>query len=152
MIRVDKGTGTVEMVTMHAYLRQNHQDMDPNETVIYGPSTANQVQYILGCIQVTEYFWHEFAKLQYYLQLILAYLRCGVCMDCTLEYILQTDIAQQFEDSAFTMFNTWLPHRTQLKLFQLLNRNFACPGTLLFIFMNFYNTTQNKLHLFAGCV
>jgi hypothetical protein len=43
MIRVDKGTGTVEMVTMHAYLRQNHQDMDPNETVIYGPSTANQV-------------------------------------------------------------------------------------------------------------
>jgi hypothetical protein len=43
IIRVDKGTETVDMVTMHAYLRQHHQDMDPNETVIYGPSTANQV-------------------------------------------------------------------------------------------------------------
>ena len=44
IIRVDKGTETVDMVTMHAYLRQHHQDMDPDETVIYGPSTANQVQ------------------------------------------------------------------------------------------------------------
>lgn len=32
------------MATMHAYLRQGHGDMDPAETVIYGPSTSNQVK------------------------------------------------------------------------------------------------------------
>ena len=31
------------MATMHAFLNQHHGDMDPAETVIYGPSTANQV-------------------------------------------------------------------------------------------------------------
>ena len=44
IIRVDKGTETGVMATMHAYLRQQHEDdMDPTETVIYGPSTSNQV-------------------------------------------------------------------------------------------------------------
>lgn len=42
-LRIDKGTETGEMATMHAYLRQQYQDMDPSGTVIYGPSTANQV-------------------------------------------------------------------------------------------------------------
>ncbi len=62
MIRVDKGTETVEMVTMHAYLRQQHQDMDPNETVIYGPSTANQVQRIYDCTDsnIVQLFKHLF--------------------------------------------------------------------------------------------
>ena len=43
MLRVDKGTETGTMATMHAFLRRHHNDMDPHETVIYGPSTSNQV-------------------------------------------------------------------------------------------------------------
>lgn len=43
MLRVDKGTETGTMATMHAFLRSHHSDMDPHETVIYGPSTSNQV-------------------------------------------------------------------------------------------------------------
>jgi len=47
IIRVDKGTETGVMATMHAYLRQQHEDdMDPAETVVYGPSTSNQVRHI----------------------------------------------------------------------------------------------------------
>lgn len=42
-LRMDRGTKTGVMATMHAFLRQHHGDMDPAETVIYGPSTANQV-------------------------------------------------------------------------------------------------------------
>lgn len=40
---MDRGTETGIMATMHAFLLQHHGDMDPTETVIYGPSTANQV-------------------------------------------------------------------------------------------------------------
>ena len=47
MIRIDKGTETLDQVTMYAWLRQHHHDMDPQETVIYGPSTANQVSYVI---------------------------------------------------------------------------------------------------------
>ena len=44
MIRVDKGTETGVMATMHAYFRQNHgNDMNAAHTVLYGPSTSNQV-------------------------------------------------------------------------------------------------------------
>ena len=39
----DKGTETGTMATMHAFLCRHHSDMDPHETVIYGPSTSNQV-------------------------------------------------------------------------------------------------------------
>ena len=46
-LRLDKGTETGVMSTMHAFLRQNHGDMDPMETVIFGPSTANQVRHLL---------------------------------------------------------------------------------------------------------
>ena len=42
-LRVDRGSETGTMATMHAFLRQHHGDMDPTDTVIYGPSTANQV-------------------------------------------------------------------------------------------------------------
>ena len=42
-LRLDKGTETGVMATMHAFLRQHHGDMDPVETVMYGPSTSNQV-------------------------------------------------------------------------------------------------------------
>ena len=44
-IRVDHGAETGVMATMHAYLRQYHDDMviDPKDTVIFGTSTANQV-------------------------------------------------------------------------------------------------------------
>ena len=44
MIRVDKGTETGIMATIHSFLRQHHHDMDPFDTVLYGPSTSNQVK------------------------------------------------------------------------------------------------------------
>ena len=43
-LRLDKGTETGVMSTMHAFLGQKHGDMDPMETIIFGPSTANQVR------------------------------------------------------------------------------------------------------------
>ena len=46
MIRIDKGTETGIMATIHAYLRRNDNDMDPLDTVIYGKSTSNQVKIV----------------------------------------------------------------------------------------------------------
>jgi hypothetical protein len=43
ILRLDKGTETGIMATMHSFLRRNHGDMDASDTVIYGPSTSNQV-------------------------------------------------------------------------------------------------------------
>ena len=43
ILRLDKGTETGIITMMHAFLRQSHGDMDPCDTVIYGPSTSNQV-------------------------------------------------------------------------------------------------------------
>ena len=43
VLRLDKGTETRIMLTMHAFLHSDHKDMDPEDTVIYGPSTSNQV-------------------------------------------------------------------------------------------------------------
>ena len=40
MLRVDKGTETGVIATMHSFLRCHHGDMDPHETVVYG---SNQV-------------------------------------------------------------------------------------------------------------
>ena len=34
------------MATLHAYLRSNHNDVNPSDTVIYGKSTSNQVHYV----------------------------------------------------------------------------------------------------------
>jgi hypothetical protein len=42
-IRMDKGTETGVLATMHSFLRRHHGDIDPCETVIYSPSMSNQV-------------------------------------------------------------------------------------------------------------
>ena len=47
IIRVDKGTETGTMATMYAFLRNKHDDMDPEDTVVYGPSTSNQVKLLI---------------------------------------------------------------------------------------------------------
>ena len=44
-LRLDKGTETGIMATIHAFLRTNHGDIEPCDTVLYGSSTSNQVQY-----------------------------------------------------------------------------------------------------------
>ena len=46
ILRLDKGSETGVMATMHAYLRGNHGGMNPSDTVIFGPSTSNQVSVI----------------------------------------------------------------------------------------------------------
>ena len=44
-IRVDKGTETGVMATMHSYLRDKAGDVeDATETVLYGPSTQNKIK------------------------------------------------------------------------------------------------------------
>ena len=43
IIRIDKGTETGDVATLHAYLRRNHRDINPQDTVVYGKSTSNQV-------------------------------------------------------------------------------------------------------------
>ena len=42
-MRMDKETETGVLATMHSFLRCHHGHIDPCETVIYGPSTSNQV-------------------------------------------------------------------------------------------------------------
>ncbi|KAK2564030.1 hypothetical protein P5673_012245 [Acropora cervicornis] len=32
------------MATMHSFLRRHHGDMDPSDTVVYGPPTENQIE------------------------------------------------------------------------------------------------------------
>ena len=49
-LRLDKGMETGVMSTIHAFLRQHHGNMDPMETVIFGPSTANQVRCLVPII------------------------------------------------------------------------------------------------------
>ena len=45
MIRLDKGTETGVIATMHALLRKHDEDVvDSIDTVLYGPSTSNQVR------------------------------------------------------------------------------------------------------------
>ena len=48
-LRMDKGTETGVLATMHAFLRRHHGDMDPVDTVLYGPSTSNKVGIIFIC-------------------------------------------------------------------------------------------------------
>ena len=46
-LRIDKGSETGVMATMHAFLRRNHGDLDDScNSVLYGPSTSNQVKNI----------------------------------------------------------------------------------------------------------
>lgn len=45
-LRLDRGTETGHMAAIHAFIRQEHSDVrDSTETIIYGPSTSNQVIY-----------------------------------------------------------------------------------------------------------
>ena len=53
-LRLDKGTETGVMATMHAYLRQGHGDMKPEDTVIFGKSTSNQVT--INCSNIQHIF------------------------------------------------------------------------------------------------
>jgi hypothetical protein len=44
-IRLDKGTETTTMTTIHAYLRSQQGDLDdPTDSVLFGPSPSNQVR------------------------------------------------------------------------------------------------------------
>ena len=44
MLRLDRGTETCTMATIHAFLRGNNGDMDDaSDAILYGPSTSNQV-------------------------------------------------------------------------------------------------------------
>ena len=44
-IRIDKGTETGVMATIHCYLRDKVGDVDDaTETVLYGPSTQNKIE------------------------------------------------------------------------------------------------------------
>ncbi len=43
-IRLDKGTETITMCTIHAFLRSKHEDLeDPTNSILFGPSPSNQV-------------------------------------------------------------------------------------------------------------
>ena len=57
ILRLNKGTKTGVMATMHAFLHRNHNDMDPTQTVIFGPSTSNQV-----CVRYCHYFATTFCS------------------------------------------------------------------------------------------
>ena len=44
-IRVDKGTETTILATMHSYLRNQQGDLaDATDSVMYGPSTQNKIE------------------------------------------------------------------------------------------------------------
>lgn len=52
-LRLDRGTETGHMATIHAFLRQD-QDNEP-DTVFYGPSTNNKVKEHLYTIDPTPF-------------------------------------------------------------------------------------------------
>ena len=43
-LRIDRGTETGLLATLHVFLRQDHGDMTPEDTVEYGPSTSNRIE------------------------------------------------------------------------------------------------------------
>lgn len=44
-LRIDRGTETDVMATMHMYLCDKHDILDdPTESVLYGPSTQNKIE------------------------------------------------------------------------------------------------------------
>ena len=51
-LRIDKGTGTGEMSTMHAFLMSELGAEDPVSSVVFGPSTSNQVKQFLVHIHI----------------------------------------------------------------------------------------------------
>ena len=44
MLRLDKGTETGLLATVHAFLRKEHADMAPEDTVHFGSSTSNRIE------------------------------------------------------------------------------------------------------------
>ena len=44
---MDKGTETGTMAIMHAFLHRNDDITDASDTVLYGPSTSEQVRQVL---------------------------------------------------------------------------------------------------------
>ena len=49
MIRVNKGTETGTMATIHAFLCRHDTDVtDPVDAILYGPSTSNQVSKLIS--------------------------------------------------------------------------------------------------------
>ena len=51
-LRIDKGTETGEMSTMHAFLMSELGAEDPVSSVVFGPSTSNQVKQFLVHIHI----------------------------------------------------------------------------------------------------
>ena len=48
-IRIDEGTETGTMATIHCYLHDQHRDFDnPVDSVLYGPSTQNKIEWWWG--------------------------------------------------------------------------------------------------------
>ena len=43
-LRIDRGTETGLLATLHVFLRRDHGDMTPEDTVEYGPSTSNRIE------------------------------------------------------------------------------------------------------------
>ena len=43
-LRIDRGTETGLLATLHVFLRRSHGDMTPEDTVEYGPSTSNRIE------------------------------------------------------------------------------------------------------------
>ena len=43
-LRIDRGTETGLLATLHVFLRRNHGDMTPEDTVEYGSSTNNRIE------------------------------------------------------------------------------------------------------------
>lgn len=44
-IRIDRGTETGIMATIHSYLRSKRSDLeDPTASILYGPSTQNRIE------------------------------------------------------------------------------------------------------------
>ena len=44
-LRVDKGAETMDLATMHSYLRSEHGDLEEaTDSILYGPSTQNKIE------------------------------------------------------------------------------------------------------------
>ena len=49
-VRLDRGTETGKLASIHAYLRGTVGDLDnPMDSIFYGPSTSNQLIYVFFC-------------------------------------------------------------------------------------------------------
>ncbi len=62
-LRMDKGTETTVMSTMHSYLRSQPGDLeDPTDSIIFGPSPSNQVQLLLLLNLLHHYWNHKYCR------------------------------------------------------------------------------------------